>query len=198
MKKISDIAKKVDVVVWFLKKLLIVTLVIVVVALAILLGEDATYYLKMKLPITLSFVSFRFLEECSPDSQTMKFYFWGMLIVSIVVIGFIYYELVIIQRIIKPMIEQCPFDSSVVKNIRLLSWVILIGEGILSIVDLALQIFRYYAFDFEKLFLSDKLIGVSADFDLDISFIWTFLIVYLLSYVFQYGQELQIQSDETL
>ena len=198
MKKISDIAKKIDIIIWFFRKLIVAAVIIVIVCLAILLGTDEAYYLKGKFPVSLSFASFQFVEECRPEPQIMKVYFWGMILLSIVVLAFIYYEFVIIQRIIKLMIEQRPFDISMVKNIRLFSWVILIGEGVLAIIEFGLQVFRYYAFDFENLFLSDKLVGISADFDFNMDFVWMFLVIYLLSYVFQYGQELQIQSDETL
>jgi len=128
----------------------------------------------------------------------MKFYYMGLMLIGIVSIAFMYYEIVIIRRIIKPMIVERPFDNSVVKNIRLFAWVILIGDGILSAVNAALTVFQYYSFDYENLFISDKITNVSADFDFDLTFVWMFLVVYLLSYVFQYGQELQIQSDETL
>lgn len=96
------------------------------------------------------------------------------------------------------MIEERPFDDSVVKNIRFLSWVILIGEGIWSVIAYAVEVFEYYAFDFQNLFLSDKVVAVNAEFTFNTSFIGMFLVIYFLSYVFQYGQVLQIQSDETL
>lgn len=82
--------------------------------------------------------------------------------------------------------------------IRFLSWVILIGEGIWSAIVYVAEVFEYHAFDFQNLFLSDKIAGVDAEFEFNISFIGMFLVIYFLSYVFQYGQELQIQSDETL
>ena len=50
----------------------------------------------------------------------------------------------------------------------------------------------------EKISRFAKKVDWIAKFFQVLSFVWAFLIVYLLSYAFQYGQELQIQSDETL
>lgn len=125
--------------------------------------------------------------------------FYGIAIMGAMVKSvFYFYEMKIVRRILEPMIEERPFDDSVVKNIRFLSWVILIGEGIWSVIAYVVEVFEYYAFDFQNLFLSDKVVAVNAEFTFNTSFIGMFLVIYFLSYVFQYGQELQIQSDETL
>ncbi len=198
MKKISNLAKKMDGVVRFYKGVLILTEIVLVIMLVIMLGFEDSFFVSGNFDFSLAFVDFQFAEAYTPDLQTMKFYFIGMMVLGIVILAFTYYEAVIIRRIIKPMTEERPFDSSVAKNIRLLAWIILIGEGIFSALYFALEVFEYHAFDYENIFLSDKIISVSADYDFNVTFVWIFFVVYLLSYVFQYGQELQIQSDETL
>ena len=100
--------------------------------------------------------------------------------------------------ILKPMVFEKPFASCVSKNIRKLSWIILIGEGIFQVVMLGVELLLYRAFDFSNLFFNDKIISCKIDYMFDGTFIMVFAIIYLLSYVFQYGEELQIQSDETL
>ena len=198
MKKISNLAKKIDGIARFFKGVLIFAGVLLVILFLIMLGFEDSFYVDGDFIVTLDFVSFECIEVCMPDVETMKLYYTGMMIMGIAVFAFCYYEIAIIRRIIKPMIEERPFDHLVVKNIRLLAWVILIGDGVWSVIHFALTVFQYYAFDFENLFIGDKIASVSADFDFDLTFVWLFLVVYLLSYVFEYGQELQIQADETL
>ena len=198
MKKISKWAVKVDTIARVFKGLTIVGGVVLLICLVLALGIEDTVYEEMNFGITLSFVDFDWRPDCNLDVQTMKFFCVGMLLLGIFIFAVRYCQIVIIRRIIKPMTEERPFDDSVTKNIRNLSWVILIGDGMLSVIDFVLQIWLYHAFDYENIFLSDKIISVSADYSFDFSFVWLFLVVHLLSYVFQYGQELQIQSDETL
>lgn len=198
MKKISKWAVKVDVIARVFKGLNIVGGVVVLICLIAFLSFEDIVYGEMDFGMTLSFVDFDWIPECNPDVQTMRFFFVGILLFAILILAVRYYEIVIIRRIIKPMTEERPFDASVVKNIRDLSWVILIGDGMFSVIDFVMQICLYHTFDYENIFLSDKIISVSADYNFDFSFVWLFLVLHLLSYVFQYGQELQIQSDETL
>ena len=198
MKKISNLAKKIDGVASFFKRVLIVAEVVVILVFILMLGFDDSFYTSGFFSTSLAFVEFEFIEACMPDIETMKIYFVGMMLMGIAALVLTHYEIVIIRRIIKPMIEEHPFDASVALNIRRFAWVVLIGDGIFSGLYLVLNIFEYHAFDYENLFLSDKIVNVSADYQFSLTFVWIFLIVYLLSYVFQYGQELQIQSDETL
>ena len=47
-------------------------------------------------------------------------------------------------------------------------------------------------------FLSDKITGVSVTYSCDLSFLIYALVLFLMSFIFQYGSELQKLSDETL
>ena len=49
-----------------------------------------------------------------------------------------------------------------------------------------------------ELFLSDKITGVSVTYSCDLSFLIYALVLFLMSFIFQYGSELQKLSDETL
>ena len=53
-------------------------------------------------------------------------------------------------------------------------------------------------YDLETVFLNEQIISCTPEINLDMSFAVVFAVLYLLSYVFRYGEELQKQSDETL
>ena len=53
-------------------------------------------------------------------------------------------------------------------------------------------------YNLNELFLSDKITGVSVTYSCDLSFLIYALVLFLMSFIFQYGSELQKLSDETL
>ena len=55
-----------------------------------------------------------------------------------------------------------------------------------------------YGYQLNALLLSDKITKVTFNYSFDFSFLLIAAVLYLLSLVFSYGQELQQLSDETL
>ena len=53
-------------------------------------------------------------------------------------------------------------------------------------------------YNLNELFLSDKITGVSVTYSCDLSFLIYALVLFLMSFIIQYGSELQKLSDETL
>ena len=103
-----------------------------------------------------------------------------------------------IRQILQPMAEEKPFDSIVSTNLKKLA-TISIHLGILvNIIKLAEQIIATFVYDLPGLLLSDKITHVSGMFEVDLTFLIYWAILLLLSYVFQYGEQLQQLSDETL
>ena len=103
-----------------------------------------------------------------------------------------------IRGILQPMIEEKPFDSCASTNLRKLAK-LSIRLGILwNIISVSEQIVMVYVFDLPGLLCSDKISHIGGMFKVDLSFLICWAILVLLSYVFQYGQQLQQLSDETL
>lgn len=53
-------------------------------------------------------------------------------------------------------------------------------------------------YDVASLLVSEKILHVTVNFNIDLSFIIVAAVLLLMSYVFRYGEELQLMSDETL
>ncbi len=112
----------------------------------------------------------------------------------------LYYGFSVLKTILRPMKEGRPFDTSVSSGIRKLGYTVLFG-GLIQ---------QFTEFLTDRLFLSSNLemiqnlfkegavqhIQINSSFSLD--FVFAALLLFLLSYVFRYGEELQEQSDETL
>lgn len=121
-----------------------------------------------------------------------------LLATALVTIAVVWYGLKIAKDILRPMRDGNPFTVSVSKKIRSLARLELIG-GILTI---ALQSITSYQMasdlDVLALFREGVVDHIRITSSFDVNFIFIAFILYLLSYVFKYGEELQQLSDETL
>ena len=104
----------------------------------------------------------------------------------------------LLHRILLPMSQQQPFSGSVSGDLKTLGWLTLAGTlvfGILSAIADTLSISMY---DLNQLFILDLVTGYTVEHTVDVALLLIPALLFLLSYVFRYGEELQKQSDETL
>ena len=103
-----------------------------------------------------------------------------------------------VREILQPMKEEKPFASIVSTNLKKLAR-LSINLGILgNIIILADQIISVFVYDLPALLISEKITHVGGMFEVDLSFVVYWAILMLLSYVFSYGEQLQLLDDETL
>ena len=108
------------------------------------------------------------------------------------------YGLRMVKQILKPMKEGRPFDESIADSLRRLGHVVL-ASGIVSCVLAYLsQAAMLGVIDYKELFNPALVTGVDIRSSFRLDFIIVALALYLMSYVFRYGSELQRESDETL
>ena len=103
-----------------------------------------------------------------------------------------------IREILKPMIEEKPFDAIVSTNLRKLAKLSIVIGILVNVIILAEQIVAVFLYDLPGLLISEKIVHVGGMFKLDLTFIVYWAILMLLSYVFRHGEQLQQLSDETL
>ncbi len=121
-----------------------------------------------------------------------------LLATALVTIAVVWYGLKIAKDILRPMREGNPFTVSVSKKIRSLARLELIG-GILTIVLQSISSCQMASdLDVLALFREGVVDHIRITSSFDVNFIFIAFILYLLSYVFKYGEELQQLSDETL
>ena len=103
-----------------------------------------------------------------------------------------------IREILKPMIDEKPFDAIVSTNLKKLAKLSVVLGILVNIIILAEQIMTVFVYDLPGLLISEKFTLVAGMFKIDLSFLIYWAILMLLSYVFQHGESLQQLSDETL
>ncbi len=99
----------------------------------------------------------------------------------------------VIRGMLKPMKEGRPFDAAVSRSFRRLGvFAIIYGvlaHGIFAVVQaLMLHAIR----------VDGMMEHVSVNFEFDLTFLLVAGLLFLFSYIFRYGEELQRQADETL
>lgn len=125
------------------------------------------------------------------DISAIPALFWWLSATALVLVSAVLvYCFVLVRRILKPLKAGTPFDGTTSRNSFILAVVILVGcimtEGVMALIRRGIiQCFsgpaRY------SVTRSGNLGG------------WlTILFLFLISYIFKYGEELQRQADETL
>ena len=103
-----------------------------------------------------------------------------------------------VRGILQPMTEDQPFDSSASANLKKLAKLSIRVGILLNIIILSEMIVMTFLFDLPGLLMNEKISHITANFQVDLTFLIYWAIFTLLSYVFQHGQQLQQLSDETL
>ena len=150
---------------------------------------------------TLSFgtVTLHLAEGALPDQTIGKAQMLGAMLPASVILAVVYYVLTVLRRILEPMKEGRTFETDVSDNIRRLATAVLAG-GILSYAAQTASGFFFRAqYDaLRELFKEGVVDHITVTYSFSLNFVFAALVLYLLSYIVRYGEELQRQSDETL
>ena len=138
------------------------------------------------------------LNQSIPVSGTLKSAVSVILLLGIVGCGVIAYGLQLLRNILAPMKEGNPFNNAVSLNLRKLGWLTVIGGVAYSVITAVSLHFISGLYDLTSLFKEGSVDGIMVNYRYDITFLIVSALLFLLSYIFRYGEELQQQSDETL
>jgi hypothetical protein len=203
MNNLSNTAKKLDkifeIVHIVLGAVMVAAIVfIVLIALGYALKWDPDFLGTGYSSFEVGFLELEIAESYSPS----KWLILGQIAFTLLVSCRLFYDarkgVGYIREILKPMTEEKPFDSVVSTNLKKLAK-LSINLGILwNIITLAGQIMAVFVYNIPGLLISEKVLHVGGMFKVDLTFIVYWAILMLLSYVFRYGESLQLLSDETL
>lgn len=176
-----------------------------VVAIGMVIGIIVVLFAKRKtFPLNFDTIIFLAWRLKLADTTSVKASFnkanvITVLLVPLIVAGIIYYVLAIIRNILRPIQEGRPFESNVPQSIRKLAVLLLLGELITQFAKYLTVYLNTNLFDnFMNLFKDGVVEKVSINHTVSLVPVFMMLLLFLLSYVFEYGMELQRQSDETL
>ena len=120
------------------------------------------------------------------------------LIASILICAILWYGLKVLREVLVPMKDGRPFDQGISAKIRKLAWITLLGGGIAEVVRAVGSAFEVLSYDIPSLFNMANVANVGLNYSISLWFVIVALLLFFLSYVFRYGEQLQRESDETL
>ena len=103
----------------------------------------------------------------------------------------------IVESICKTALEK-PFDISIANSLVKLSKYILVGGLLTNLIIIFRFIILTKPYNYNLLFNENYVSDIQFKNQFSLTFLLDAALVYLLSYVFRYGKELQDLSDETL
>ena len=197
-KKLSTTAKIMDTVAKIVGNVLRVFAVVFAVF-ALLVGIFGEKMFETgSLSLELDYIKLYLSDEHQTVTGMMKLYTVATLFAAAVSVAVISYGCVILRRILAPMTEGRPFSAEIPSNLKKAAWVVLIGGGIVQILEIAGCWFASKAYPMDAVFHSPAISRWEYTFEMDTTFVLIFFVLMLLYYVFSYGVKLQQESDETL
>ena len=147
---------------------------------------------------TLDFVTFTVADAYMPDHRIIWCQVAMELFLTLICLVPTHFSIKAIRNILSPMKNGEPFHNTVSLNLKKLArYACSLGIG-LNLLKIISQILLIKAFDLNLLLLSERIPKVQFKFVFDLSFLFVAGILLLLSYIFQYGEQLQQLSDETI
>lgn len=197
--KIINNAKRMYSIVNVLEKTMLVAIVLIVIGAIAVFFVPKGSYMTQSTSLTLGNITVELNDGALPDQQIQIWRIFGGLIAAGMIVAVIYYGFRIVKNILSPMREGRPFDESVSLSIRKLGTLVFWGGLVSQIAEYVTDtlLVRNYV-NLIDLFKEGVVNNITVNYTFSLTFLFIAFILYLLSYVFEYGQELQRESDETL
>ena len=203
MEKLAAIARKIDIVVKIADVMLKIAFVVCLVVLGIIAAGmifdlPADMIGEVTTQVELGPVTLQVAEGVMPElKSTLP---WAalefVLAAAASFAGILFVKAV--SAILAPMKEGKPFDRAVSQNLRKLGWLSLILGAVVNVMEIVGVYSMAAMHSIETLLISEKITHVSINMNADLSFLIVPAVLFLLAYVFRYGEELQTLSDETV
>lgn len=180
-----------------LEKVVLVGLVLIVLGAGLIFfvpkGTDVTMS-----KITVGTLTMELYDNALPaQSFQIQTTLIGMAAAAIICL-MVFFGLRIVKDILAPMKEGRPFEHSVSLDIRKLGLLVLFGGIVGQGAMFATNFMWIHNLDLMTFFNREVVKSISINNSFSLSFVFIALLMFLLSYVFEYGWQLQQESDETL
>ena len=205
MERLQKTAKTLDTIVRVCKIFVIISLVASLVALSLmgvacLLDLDANILGEADYELELGSVKLSLSPELELPAYSDLYQILTSAVLALAMSLFALIAIKYILAILHPMTEGEPFRDTVAVNLKKLAWLTII-YGAVRFFLTGLEDFlitKAYADVISQLIDSRNVTHVSYEHKADMTFLLVAGVLFLLSHVFRYAQELQKQADETL
>ena len=148
--------------------------------------------------IRIDYLQLIFNDDLALNKDKMSMWLPLIFLITAIFVFIIYKAVQTIESICTIAMDHTPFDVRVSNHIKNLAKYILAGGIVFNILEVCRVLYFKQILNFDLLFNTKYVTQINFDIRLHLSFLVFAALIYLLSYIFRYGQELQQLSDETL
>jgi hypothetical protein len=184
---------------------IIQVLLVVGVALMFLIGAARFFGAELWLTgasttteLSLGFVKLTLSDQAQPNTAAVKGSMLFSLLLALIPLIIALYGIRLIRIILQPLKLGRPFEEGISGKLKILGWVMLIGGAVLEGIRLIGGSVLLQAYEFDTFLNAERISGYQFNYAINGSFLFLAFVLFLLSYIFRYGEELQRESDETL
>ena len=148
--------------------------------------------------LDMAYIKLHLSESILPSIELIETFIIILLIALGVIFFMVSYGIKQFRNILAPMKEGRPFGADAPRKLRNIAWITLAGGFVFNVVSFVECMLLTKAYPMEQIFSSSAIEKVEFTYTMDFNFVLVFAAVMFLSYIFDYGQKLQQESDETL
>ena len=202
MEKMMRISKKLDTFFKVVQKLVLIGMGVAIIAAAVVTAANGMYPDAVIgegfQSVEIGSVTIELAAELAPDNGRILGYLWSVIALGAASAAFLYYACGIVRKVLAPMTEGRPFDSSVGQNIKKIGYISLMLGLVQNVASMVQTAAAVRTFELAALADSGAVKSITANYTFDLSFLIVFFVLLLMAHIFNYGAELQQLSDETL
>lgn len=148
--------------------------------------------------IRIDYLQLTFNDDSALSKDKMSIWLPLIFLITAIFVFIIYKAVQTIESICTITMNHTPFDVRVSNHMKNLAKYILVGGIVFNILEVCRIMQFKQTINFDLLFNTKYVTQINFDIRLHLSFLVFAALIYLLSYIFRYGQEPQQLSDETL
>lgn len=172
--------------------------VVLLIGLSLFFAFNKDVYNTLFGSIRIDYLQLIFNDDLALNKDKMSMWLPLIFLITAIFVFIIHKAVQTIESICTIAMDHTPFDVRVANHIKNLAKYILAGGIVFNTLEVCRVMYFKQIINFDLLFNTKYVTQINFGIRLHLSFLVVAALIYLLSYIFRYGQELQQLSDETL
>lgn len=172
--------------------------VVLLIGLSLFYAFNKDVYNTLFGSIRIDYLQLIFNDDLALNKDKMSMWLPLIFLITAIFVFIIHKAVQTIESICTIAMDHTPFDVRVANHIKNLAKYILAGDIVFNTLEVCRVMYFKQIINFDLLFNTKYVTQINFGIRLHLSFLVFAALIYLLSYIFRYGQELQQLSDETL
>ena len=148
--------------------------------------------------LDLDFLKIHLSDAYDVFTPMVQLHMLTMRVSATVALWFLGWGLSLVRKVLDPMKQGRPFEEHIPGVLRKIAWLVIIGGTVTEALGVINKALTMKAFPMDEIFSSPTVDHIETVMTFDLNYAILGCVILFLSYVFQYGRMLQVESDETL